>query len=182
VSLVDLLPTFAEMAGLEDWPEVQASVDGDSLCGLLRGGGQDWKNYALAEYYSEGVCQPMRLAVRSGCKYVYVHQEEPLLFDLTRDPNELHNCINDPAYADRLGELEQIVHRGWDASEMRARVIESQQRRHTINQAMAQGRPEHWDEQPHLDATEQYVRRYDAAQTSRRMRFPRFNDSEGSRR
>jgi choline-sulfatase len=174
VSLVDLLPTFAEMAGLEDWQETESSVDGDSLCGLLRKEKRDWKNYALAEYYSEGVCQPMRMVVRGGYKYVYVHQEPPQLFDLARDPHEQHNCIDDPAYADRLAELQYIAHRNWDPDEMRARVITSQQRRQVINQAMAVGRPEHWDEQPHIDATEQYVRRYDAAQTSRRMRYPAF--------
>ena len=172
VSLVDLLPTFAEMAGLGDWREVQETVDGDSLCGLLRGERGDWKNYALSEYYSEGVCQPMRMAVRGGLKYVYVHGEEPQLFDLDRDPHELENRADDPAYGERLVELQRLVHEGWDPAELRARVIESQQRRHVINEAMAQGRPEHWDVQPHFDASEQYVRRYDAAETSRRRRYP----------
>jgi choline-sulfatase len=171
-SLVDLLPTLAELAGLPDWREVEASADGDSLCGLLRGEGRGWKNVALSEYYSEGVCQPMRLAVRDGIKYVYVHQEAPLLFDLNRDPHELENRIDDPAYAGRLETLERIVHDGWDGNAIRARVIESQQRRRVINEAMAQGRHERWDVQPHFDATEQYVRHYDAAETSRRKRFP----------
>ena len=34
VSLVDLFPTFVELAGLEDGNDLEAQVDGDSLCGL----------------------------------------------------------------------------------------------------------------------------------------------------
>jgi choline-sulfatase len=112
------------------------------------------------------------MAVRDGLKYVYVHGEEPQLFDLHRDPHELENRADDPAYGERLVDLQRLAHEGWDPVELRARVIESQQRRHVINEAMAQGRPEHWDVQPHLYASEQYVRRYDAAETSRRRRYP----------
>jgi arylsulfatase A-like enzyme len=78
---------------------------------------------------SEGACQPMRMAVRDGIEYVYAHHQAPLLFDLGRDPSERCNCVGDPAYAARLAELKQLVHEGWDAEEMRARVLESQRQR-----------------------------------------------------
>ena len=171
VSLVDLYPTLLEMAELDDWRSVQETVDGDSLGGLMRGERDGWKNYALSEYYSEGVCQPMRMAVRDELKYVYVHEEQPQLFDLRRDPKELENRVGDPDYGERLGDLERLVHDGWDGGRMRARVIESQGRRRAVNEAMAQGAAACWDVRPQIDAREQYVRRLDAQETSRQRRM-----------
>jgi choline-sulfatase len=181
VSLVDLFPTFLELAGLEDWQEVQETVDGDSLCGYLKGASQPGKGHALCEYYSEGVCQPMRMVVRDGHKYVYVHHEAPLLFDLACDPDELHNRIDDPAYADRLAELVALAHEDWDPDDMRDKVIESQRRRQLINEAMSQGRAEHWDVQPHFEASEQYVRKYDSQRTNALMRYPRVDTQDATR-
>ena len=176
VSLVDLFPTFLELAGLDGWQAVQETVDGDSLGELLRGNGQGWKDDALSEYYSEGVCQPMRMGVSGGLKYVYVHREAPLLFDLNTDPNELRNCIDDPAYADRLAVLKQRVHEGWNPEETRQTVLDSQRQRRAIVEAMAQGRAECWDVRPHVDPSAQYVRQYDAEETSKRLRYPRVRD------
>lgn len=173
VSLLDLCPTLLELASLEDLPEVQGNLDGDSFVGLLRGDRQDWKNHAVCEYYSEGVVQPMRMAVRDRLKYAYVHGEAPLLFDLATDPLEEENVIDEPAYEDRLADLRRLVHDGWDPEETRARVLVSQRDRRWINEAGACGRTEDWDLQPHFDATQQYVRRFDAQRTSEMMRVPR---------
>lgn len=173
VSLVDLFPTLVELSGREDWPNVESHVDGQSLCGLLRGESRERIDGALSEYYSEGVCQPMRMAVSDRLKYVYVHEEEPLLFDLLRDPHETNNCIADAAYAQRLEPLKLQVHDGWDPVEMRQRVLKSQQRRLLIHESLAHGRSESWDVQPHIDPTEQYVRHQNAQATNIKRRFPR---------
>ena len=175
VSLVDLFPTFLELAGLEDRQAVQETIDGDSLCGFLSGMSRPVKDYALSEYYSEGVFQPMRMVVRDRVKYVYVHEETPQLFDLACDPLELRNCIQDPAYAGRLAELRGLAHDNWDPGAMREAVIENQRRRRIINEAMKHGRGEHWDVQPHFTAAEQYVRRYDSQRTNALMRYPRVS-------
>jgi choline-sulfatase len=173
VSLVDLFPTFLDIAGLPDVSDVVQKVDGDSLWNLLSDEDTAWKDYAVSEYYSEGVCQPMRMAVRNQLKYVYVHEEAPQLFDLAQDPHEVHNCIADPVYADRLDELKSMVHEGWDPTEVRAKVIESQQMRRYVNEAEATGGNDSWDVRPSFDPAEQYVRRYDAQETSRRMKLPK---------
>jgi len=176
VSLVDLMPTLLEIAGLDDREEIEAGLDGDSLCGLLRGDEPPWKDYAVAEYYSEGVLHPMRMAVSGGLKYVHVHQEADQLFDLDRDPNELTNCIDQPAYADRLAQLSQLVHTGWDAEATERQVLESQRRRRLILEAHAAGPSQLWDAQPDFAAHEQYVRKDDAQATSARLRYPRAGD------
>ena len=171
-SLVDLFPTFLELGELKDFDAVQETVDGDSLCEVLAGNMSGWKDFALSEYYSEGVCQPMRMGVSGGLKYVYVHDEAPQLFDLKKDPNEEQNCIDDAAYADRLDKLKRGVHEGWNPAMMREAVIESQQRRHVINEAQ----DDTWDVQPSFDASKQYVRGEGASDASRRLRLPRFGE------
>ena len=172
VSLVDLLPTFLELARLEDRHDLEAELDGDSLCGLLGGQSRPWKDHALTEYYSEGVCQPMRAVVSERLKYVYVHEESPQLFDLAKDPNEQSNCIADPAYRDRLQPLLQLVHRDWDPDEIYRQVLRSQRYRCYVNQACASGRAESWDIRPHFDPSNQYVRRDNAQLTSVKRRLP----------
>ncbi|MDP6038138.1 MAG: choline-sulfatase [Candidatus Latescibacteria bacterium] len=170
VSLVDLFPTFLDLGGLKDFEAVQETVDGDSLCEVLAGNRSDWKDFALSEYYSEGVCQPMRMGVSGGLKYVYVHDEIPQLFDLRNDCNEESNCVDDLAYADRLDVLKRQVHEGWDPVAMRKEVVASQQRRHVINEAQK----DTWDVQPSFDASKQYVRGEGASDASRRLRLPKF--------
>ena len=118
---------------------------------------------------------PMRMAVRDGLKYVYVHRQAPQLFDLVRDPHEEHNCIHDPAYAGRLAELERLVHHDWDPEAKRAQVLLSQQRRKWINEAGRDGCAQPWDVEPNLDATQMYVRSHDGQETNKRMRVPRVD-------
>ena len=94
------------------------------------------------------------------------------MFDLSRDPHELTNCIDQPAYADGLARLRQIVHAGWDAEATERQVLESQRRRRLILEAQSVGPPHPWNAQPDFDAHEQYVRKEDAQATSARLRYP----------
>ena len=98
------------------------------------------------------------------------------MFDLSRDPHELTNCIDQPAYADRLDRLRQLVHMGWDAEATERQVLESQRRRRLVLEALSVGPPQPWDAQPDLDARERYVRKDDAQTTSARLRYPRAGD------
>ena len=177
VSLIDLFPTFLELAGSPDRAEIVADLPGDSLSALLRGEDADWRDYAIGEYCGEGTCQPMRMAVSAKLKYVFVNGEQPLLFDLAVDPHELHNRIDDKAYAERLATLQKLVHDNWDAEGLRADVIESQTRRRYINEAMKKGLAHSWDARPDFDAASQYVRKHDAKVTSSLMRIPKVDDS-----
>jgi choline-sulfatase len=98
------------------------------------------------------------------------------LFDLSRDPHELTNCIDQPRYRDRLARLRQLVHAGWDAEATERQVLESQRRRRLILEALSAGPPRPWDAQPDFHAHEQYVRKDDAQATSVRLRYPRAGD------
>jgi choline-sulfatase len=158
VSLLDLYPTFLDLCEVPDRDRVAELVDGHSLAPSFRGESLAAPNHALCEYYSEGSLQPLRTVVRDRLKYVYVHEQPPLLFDLMSDPHEQTNRIDDPAYASRLAELRGIVHNNWNPDETHRRILASQRDRRWINEAMAHGRRESWDVQPHFDARQQYVR------------------------
>ena len=66
---------FLDVAQLPDAQETTAQLDGDSLMPLLHGEDAKWKDVAISDYCSEGACQPMRMAVGGGWKYVYVDEE-----------------------------------------------------------------------------------------------------------
>jgi choline-sulfatase len=178
VSLVDLMPTFLELADLKDREEVERSLPGKSLGPMLAGDFQRRNEGIVSEYYSEGVVQPMRMAVRDGFKYVYVHEHEAQLFDLRNDPDELVNCIDDPIHAVRLEELRQLVHEHWDPEEVRACVLESQRRRLWIKEAEQDGYRSAWDVAPSFDPVKQYVRRKNAQVTNIERRVPRVDPKQ----
>jgi choline-sulfatase len=175
VSLVDLFPTFLDLAGLKDREDIEASLPGHSLIPLTNGSPTNNRHCeAIIEYFSEGVCQPMRSVVRDGLKFVYVHEEENLLFDLLKDPLETVNRVRCPEYAKDVASLKSRVFDGWDPTATRERVVTSQQRRHWIREIFGSGASESWDVKPTFDSAAQYVRGYDAQETSKLRRFPPF--------
>lgn len=175
VSLVDLLPTFNELACLEDSQQIAAGVPGRSLCDLLAGDEGSENHHAICEYLSEGVCQPLRMVVRDGLKYVYVHESPEQLFDLQHDPGETINCALDPSYADILSQLRNTVLDKWDPVEIRQRILDSQQRRRMVNEALDHGRQKNWDVEPQFDSSQQYVRNQNAQEMSAARRYPRID-------
>ncbi len=99
VSTLDLLPTLAELAGI-DPASVAPWTDGVSLAGGGAGRGP-----VPMEYAAEGTVAPM-VALRDGdFKLVLCEADPPLLHDLARDPHERRNLAGDPAHADRLAAL-----------------------------------------------------------------------------
>ena len=173
VSLVDLMPTFLELADLRDRREIEQGLDGESLCGMLLGDDERDSPGVVSEYYSEGVTQPMRLAINKRMKYVHVEDQEPMLFDLTHDPDERVNCATDPMYRPRLNDLRDLVEKNWDGAEMRRRVVKSQRDRKWIKEAQKNGAKPQWDQATSFDPGAQYVRDKNAQATSEDRRYPR---------
>ena len=94
---VDLAPTFAALAGVS-----APNVEGMSLLPLLSSASADWRSSFLIEHMRKntgGV--PTYCGVQTErFEYVdYVTGEEEL-YDLSRDPNELVNRVDDPRYLD----------------------------------------------------------------------------------
>lgn len=110
-NLMDLGPTFAELAGTEFLP----APDGRSLLPLLRGQRPaDWPDETFSELYEGRACRMIR---RSDWKLWQYADEEilpPALFNLRNDPGELHDLGEDPGYAPVCNELLARLHADWD--------------------------------------------------------------------
>ena len=65
VSLVDLLPTFLDLAGID-----KPLLDGHSLAPLMAGRGEGWPDTALGEYTAEGAVAPLFMVRRGAYKYI----------------------------------------------------------------------------------------------------------------
>jgi uncharacterized sulfatase len=102
VNLVDILPTFLDLAGVEP-PSILHGKSLKDLC-LNRTQNEDravfteFNRYEI-EHDSFGGFKPMRMIVRGQFKLVIHLLCTDELYDLKNDPGELHNLINDPETA-----------------------------------------------------------------------------------
>ncbi len=120
VSNVDFAPTFLELAGLP----VPNYMQGRSIVPLLAGSPPaDWTDCAYHRYWmnqDDAHNAYAHYGIRThGYKLIYWYNEdcgeeganpgtdvpEWELFDLEKDPLELHNVYHDPAYADTVKEM-----------------------------------------------------------------------------
>lgn len=96
VELRDFLPTFIDIAG----GTVPPDMDGKSLCALVQGKTAGWRKYIDMEHATCYRKENYWCALTDGkIKYVwnfYTGKEE--LFDLQKDPGELHECSKDKIY------------------------------------------------------------------------------------
>jgi len=107
VRLLDLMPTFLEMAGVTP-PE---NIDGRSILPLLRGERlADWPDSLFAEYHGDEFGLYSQRMVRTDrYKFVYNAPDVNELYDLANDPDELDNLVDDPDYRDVRADLEATL-------------------------------------------------------------------------
>lgn len=158
-SLVDLLPTLLEFAGQGDQLEPVSEIAGHSLVALLSRDQKEWVNEAYGEYTAEGSIAPVVMIKRDSRKFVYSDTDEPQLYDLAADPNELNNLAFRPDHATEISAWVKEVNQRWNFETYHAAVIDSQRRRLFMQRVRLQNiKSEPWDYTPPLDGTQQYVR------------------------
>jgi len=106
VSLLDLVPTLCDVAGIDPPP----GLPGRSLAGYLRGDPPPADRRhpcVVSQWHTEWgfTVEPGRMLRTQRYKYTrYREDEGEELYDLAADPGETRTLIDDPAYADVLAE------------------------------------------------------------------------------
>jgi choline-sulfatase len=156
VNLIDLLPTFLDMAGVG--VEERLPVDGRSLMGLLDGSDtEDWE--AISEFHSQGAHAPCFMIRRGKFKYVYIHGYETLLFDLETDPGEWRSLAGKPEYKEIEEQLKARILEQFDPDVIDKTVMESVQKRTLVKRAMEIS-DTRWDAEPYFDPTKGITDQY----------------------
>ncbi|MCP9482765.1 choline-sulfatase [Shimia sp. CNT1-13L.2] len=157
-SLVDLLPTFLDIAG-NDGAIIGEPIDGRSLMPLARGE-DDPVDEAIGEYCAEMTPYPVFMIRRGALKYIHCDPDPPQLYDLAIDPLETTNRASDPSYETASEAFAAEVTNRWDSEKLRSDIIATQKSRRALHAAMEAGAGEHWDYNPPSDASHQYVRNH----------------------
>ncbi len=128
VSLVDLYPTFLEVAGIE-LPE-PLYTNGHSLVPLLTGRPDDFAGgEVLCEFEGEGWNHPRAFLRVGKYKYVYNHTAESRLYDLEADPREMNDLSGRAEFAKVEADLRNKLLGQWDPDGVERRVLLAQARR-----------------------------------------------------
>jgi choline-sulfatase len=174
VSLVDLVPTILDLAGLDRADTMP--LDGDSLLSHLSdGAGRD---EVIGEYLGEGAIAPIVMIRRGQWKFIHSPSDPDQLFDLSVDPDELSNCASDPAHTDVVAGFRREVATRWDLGAIEADVLASQHRRRLVATANAIGTHQPWDWHPPRDASREYIRNHmDLEVLEASARFPRVRQA-----
>jgi len=171
VSHLDVLPTLVELArgqAPQDWPD---AVDGRSLVPhLADAGGHD---EAIGEYLAEGALAPIVMIRRGRHKFIHTSIDPDQLYDLIADPLERNNLAADARYASHVAAFREEVARRWNLDALHRDVLASQRRRHFHFATTTMGAIQSWDWQPHVDASQRYMRNHIDLDTLEAMaRFP----------
>jgi choline-sulfatase len=141
VSLLDVVPTLLDLAGVDD----RLELDGRSLLD------PDPDRAVLAEYHVEKVRAPCFMARRGSRKLIHVHRHGEQLFDLDVDPHEVRSVEGD------ADDLRGLILAEFDPDAIAADGAASVRRRELVREAMARNGTR-WDYSPEFDATTMYVR------------------------
>jgi arylsulfatase len=96
VCLEDVMPTLLDMVGVD----IPDTVEGRSMAPLMRGEESGWRDYLHIEH------APYQQTVTDGReKFIWLPDTGcEQFFDLTKDPDELHNLIDTPEYQTLVSE------------------------------------------------------------------------------
>jgi choline-sulfatase len=176
VSLVDLLPTFLDLAAGAGGIEPVDPLDGRSLLPLIEGQDDGHERCVVSEYSSEGVCAASRMVRHGRYKYIFTRGLPPLLFDLDADPDELDNLAGRADHAEVQDALHRRLVQDWDPESVHQRILASQRRRLFLAEVASRSSLyPNWAYQPFTDESKRFIRGSGSAgptSVKARARFP----------
>lgn len=106
VSNMDVTATMLEAAGVP----VPAAMDSRSLLPLCQGNmDADWPDELICEHNGHGEDILQRIVMHDRFKYAAALYDGDELYDLTKDPYELHNLVDVPEYREVKADLRQRI-------------------------------------------------------------------------
>lgn len=174
VSLMDLLPTLVDLAGPSDHQvEFADRVDGRSLVPLLEGNASNDSDEAIGEMLCEGAIAPCVMIRRGRYKYIHSYPDPDMLFDLSKDPNELNNLMGNAEAAGIESDFINEVGANWNCDALKAKVIADQKRRLKVFGSLSKGIHTSWDHHYAQDASKKFMRNHmDLNVLERETRYP----------
>ena len=125
VSLVDILPTLLEVAGLE----VPSDLPGASLLEIARQKAQQTKRAIFSEYHHMGMLNAGFMLKRGDYKLCHYVGSEPQLFNVGTDPLENDDLASKPEYTAIRDEMEVALCAVVNPEQEDARAKENQRMR-----------------------------------------------------
>lgn len=127
VSLVDLYPTFLDIAGYK-LPEI-LPLSGNSLMPLIQGKPDQFQGDSVfCEFEGEGWNHPRAFLRKGDWKYIFNHTARPELYNLADDPLEVKNLAGSPDAAEIEKKLHDKMMSFWDPEKIEVEVLRTQAR------------------------------------------------------
>ena len=145
VSLVDLLPTLCDLAGVDLSDRAPRRPDGASLVPLCDDSAAVRNTPVFGEITSEGVPAPMFMVRRGTLKLMTGGGAPDLLFDVRADPEERTDLASDSGHANTLADLRHLAEETWDAAALAEEIRASQRERRLVRAAHRRGPAPAWD-------------------------------------
>jgi choline-sulfatase len=150
---------------------------------LLKGASEKADTTAWGEYLAEGAIAPLYMLRRGTLKFIHTPADPDQLFDLATDPLECANLAATPEHRALAQSLRREVEQAFDIARITQAVLESQQARIMMFEALRRGAHFPWDFQPLRDASEQYTRNHmSVTDRDLKSRFPPAPDMADRKR
>jgi choline-sulfatase len=125
VSLLDIFPTVLDCMGAESKLE-DSRLPGISLLEWAKADKPAMHRPIFSEYHNVGSDHASFMLRQGDYKLIYYVTYEPQLFNLKKDPDELHDLAHDPAYASILKKLEGLLREICDPEKVDAQAKREQ--------------------------------------------------------
>ena len=137
VSLLDLLPTIADISGVESFSWYGSQFSGQSQFAGIRGeeSGEGNQRPVFAEYLGEGAMEPIVMVRLGGYKLIANAKSPQQLFHTAIDTDETTNLIGQGLAVE--DQLISLLESSWDLNGLKDDVLRSQQNRNFTRTALA---------------------------------------------